>query len=268
MENSLEKKVAEERVVTVYATLGRNAQEFKTLATTWAEVQVDMRKHNISFSGMKVVIGETRLTLESERAVLPQTDFTLFLMPIKTKSGLNGIGRKELFETIKAFVGKDLTKKALFNVDGKNMTQLSTPVLAELVAKHIQGFSATAVAKKETPEPIKNKVANGVTEKVIAPLVTKNAADTKPFDVTKLIKDTANEIEEILIEEDVEDDVIRVVMEKVNSILRMASIIVVPAVETEEQKALKAEKIRMAEKTSKLNDMANDLMNDFRDVNR
>lgn len=73
--------------VLIYSTSGRSGFEFETTATTWEELQRDLSTNQVSYDGMKAVLGESRLTLESPKAQIPQLDFTLFLMPIKTKSG-------------------------------------------------------------------------------------------------------------------------------------------------------------------------------------
>lgn len=137
------------RNVTVFTTVGKQGGEvFSTEAVTWGQLKKEINTKNISLSNMKAVIGETQVTLESEEAQLLDGDFTLFLMPVKTKSG--GLSRKELFDEIKAYTGSIPERKALFVIDGKNMTQLSTPVLQELYDKHIASKgTATPKAKAE-----------------------------------------------------------------------------------------------------------------------
>lgn len=137
------------RNVTVFTTVGKQGGEvFSTEAVTWGQLKREINTKNISLSNMKAVIGETQVTLESEEAQLLDGDFTIFLMPVKTKSG--GLSRKELFDAIKAYIGSIPERKALFVIDGKNITQLSTPVLQELYDKHIASKgTATPKAKAE-----------------------------------------------------------------------------------------------------------------------
>lgn len=82
------------RQVTVYSTVGQNRKTLSTNVATWGELQNELVAESINFSGMKVVIGETQLTLESPQAILPDSDFTLFMMPQKVKSGLYGFGNE------------------------------------------------------------------------------------------------------------------------------------------------------------------------------
>lgn len=145
------------RVVTLYSTAGKQgANPLNSEAGTWGQLKKEIQRMNNapSLSNMKAVIGETNLTVEHDEAVLPEGDFTLFLMPIKTKSGLD---RKGLFEAIKAFVAANPDKKSLFVIDGKNMTQLPTPLLEELYQKHIA--KAAPAPKAPTPAPIPKAAA-------------------------------------------------------------------------------------------------------------
>lgn len=77
------------RKVTIYNTIGNNKTVIETSAGVWGGLQEDLSRAGIHFSGMKAIVGETQGTLESNQAVLPEADFTLFLMPQKVKSGWN-----------------------------------------------------------------------------------------------------------------------------------------------------------------------------------
>lgn len=82
--------------VTVFSTKGKKKSVVSTEATTWGELKKDLTEQGIDTNGVKAIVGETQTTLESSKAVLPKgldirgkiTDnFTLFLTPIKVKSG-------------------------------------------------------------------------------------------------------------------------------------------------------------------------------------
>jgi hypothetical protein len=75
------------RRVTVYNTLGQNERSVNSDALTWGELQSHLLQAGVSFSGMKAVVGDTQVTLESRDAQIPQTEFTLFLLPGKVRSG-------------------------------------------------------------------------------------------------------------------------------------------------------------------------------------
>lgn len=76
--------------VTVYSTAGQNKRVIETTAATWGELQNLLADQGVSYSGMKAVVGETQVTLESNAAMVPDSNFTLFLLPQKVKSGLYG----------------------------------------------------------------------------------------------------------------------------------------------------------------------------------
>ena len=73
------------REVRVFSTLIR--RKLDSQATTWGELQTELKREKIRFDNMRVAIGKSKLTLEHPGAELPTTPFTLYLMPTKTKSG-------------------------------------------------------------------------------------------------------------------------------------------------------------------------------------
>jgi hypothetical protein len=73
--------------VTVFSTLGNNTHEISTNASTYGEFKKSLESRGVDYSGMKATVGETQVTLESPDAMLPEGDFTLFLMPMKVNSG-------------------------------------------------------------------------------------------------------------------------------------------------------------------------------------
>jgi hypothetical protein len=71
------------RTITVFNTQSNTPSTFESDATTYGQI-----KNQIDGSdSMKVVVRETKVTLESDEAMLPEGDFTLFLFPGKVKSG-------------------------------------------------------------------------------------------------------------------------------------------------------------------------------------
>lgn len=75
-------------------------QEIEGAATTWGELKTLLQNKGISTDSVKATVKETGTSFESDIAELPTNlardvnnnpngfDFTLFLNPIKTKSGL------------------------------------------------------------------------------------------------------------------------------------------------------------------------------------
>ncbi len=75
------------RKVGIFTTVGENYKEFYTSARTWGALTEELSSNNITWKGMKAVNGEDQHTYDSSEAVLPEGDFTIFLMADKVKSG-------------------------------------------------------------------------------------------------------------------------------------------------------------------------------------
>lgn len=121
--------------VTIVSTKGIKVSKLESTSQTWGELQTELATASIPYDGMKAIIGQTQVTLESSKAVLPDFDFTLFLTPVKVKSGTDAknMSRPELYKAIQDFREDNPTQKDLFN----KYSSLSTIVLQELVNKHI-----------------------------------------------------------------------------------------------------------------------------------
>lgn len=76
------------RKVKIYSTNGSSAT-IETNVTTLGELKPLLSGYEINYVGMKMMIGETKNEIERDDAVLPETDFKLYLMPEKTKSGFD-----------------------------------------------------------------------------------------------------------------------------------------------------------------------------------
>ena len=76
------------RKIKIYTTNGMPGT-IDTNATTLAGIKPLLRERNINFEGMKMLVGETNNELSMDESVLPEGDFKLYLMPAKTKSGVD-----------------------------------------------------------------------------------------------------------------------------------------------------------------------------------
>ena len=76
------------RKIKIYTTNGMPGT-IDTNATTLAGIKPLLRERNINFEGMKMLVGETKNELSMDESVLPEGDFKLYLMPAKTKSGVD-----------------------------------------------------------------------------------------------------------------------------------------------------------------------------------
>ena len=72
------------RKVTIFSTQSNTSQTIETSASTWGELKKELPA---SAASTRAVVRETRNTLESGGAQLPNQDFTLFMYPERVKSG-------------------------------------------------------------------------------------------------------------------------------------------------------------------------------------
>jgi hypothetical protein len=77
------------RKVGIFTTIGENYKEIYSSARTWGELTTDLTANGINWKGMKAVNGEDQHTYDSSEALLPEGDFSMFLMADKVKSGYN-----------------------------------------------------------------------------------------------------------------------------------------------------------------------------------
>ena len=102
------------KTIIINQTTGAPALTITTIAQTWGELQNELVNNNVSLSNVKAVVGETRITLESNSAVLPTGNFNLYLLPKKTKSGMAKLANPKTKDEIKESKPskKAATKKA------------------------------------------------------------------------------------------------------------------------------------------------------------
>ena len=73
------------RQVIIFYTQSNNRKTLNSSARTWGELSNEIGDN---FSKSKVVLQESRLTLENTEAALPTEPFTLFVFPRQSKAGL------------------------------------------------------------------------------------------------------------------------------------------------------------------------------------
>lgn len=119
-------------VVTVFSTKGQKKTTVESVSQVWGDLKQDLLNLGIETDGMKAIIGETQLSLESTGAILPDYNFTLFLSPVKVKSGGNveEYSYKECKDFIKEAVADSAEAKEFFG----NYTTKSTTTLRSLIS--------------------------------------------------------------------------------------------------------------------------------------
>lgn len=73
--------------ITVLNPQTQQPVELQSNATTWGELKGQLMDKNINPTGMKGIVKETRNSLETDSAVLPTSDWTLFLTASKMTAG-------------------------------------------------------------------------------------------------------------------------------------------------------------------------------------
>lgn len=130
------------REITIYATRGGQMQKITTDVTTWGELQPLVRNAGFDLSSLLAAENITKTDLVNDLAVLPTSAFRLFLRPKQTKSG--ALDRKECFAAIKVHLLNHPEDKAKFSINGRNVTQLPTATVQDLVAKYCVKATSTA----------------------------------------------------------------------------------------------------------------------------
>ena len=87
------------RTIKIFTTNGVGGT-VDTNARTLADLKPVLMERNISTSGMKMLVGETKNELSEDAAILPEGAFKLYLMPNKTKSGVDFEGMESNIEEI------------------------------------------------------------------------------------------------------------------------------------------------------------------------
>lgn len=73
--------------VTVYSTKTGTIKKVQTSATTWGDLKTQLEEADLLNSGMKAIDKTSKMTYEHAQSPLPTSDFTIFTVPVKTKSG-------------------------------------------------------------------------------------------------------------------------------------------------------------------------------------
>ena len=76
------------RKIKIYTTNGMPGT-IETNVSTLGELKPILRQREVNYDGMKLLVGETKNELSQDEAILPEGDFKLYLMPAKTKSGVD-----------------------------------------------------------------------------------------------------------------------------------------------------------------------------------
>lgn len=238
------------RIVTVFTSKGKK-QKIETEATTWGELKPQVQEH-YDLSNLQPTENVNKTTLTHQDAVLPTGNFVLFLRPVKTKSGIDGVEGLG-FRDLRKLVTSDEIKEHLNNqVDGKNWTQLGTDDLRA----GLSSFNASdAPVVEETVEEVVEEVAETQEESCDTPTVK------TPLEKAQQVKTLLSEICDEVDDEDACDRV-EIISEDVDGLISDLEDIYSPEAaqkRAEEEAAAEAD----AEETQELYDEFDELSKGF-----
>lgn len=119
--------------ITIFSTKGSQKKVHETTAKTWGELKNEISEF-YDMSNLQATENVNRTDLVSDLAVLPTTDFTLFLRPVKTKSGVYSY--TELREIIQS---NPSLKEIIKSKYGRSYTNVNSQILNEEVANFLSG---------------------------------------------------------------------------------------------------------------------------------
>ena len=116
------------RKIKIYTTNGMPGT-IETNVSTLEELKPILRQREVNYDGMKLLVGETKNELSQDEAILPEGDFKLYLMPAKTKSGVDFDEMEETLERIESKVDRILSKldNKFDTVSSVSQTDLISP---------------------------------------------------------------------------------------------------------------------------------------------
>lgn len=110
------------RKIKIYTTNGMPGT-IETNVSTLGELKPILRQREVNYDDMKLLVGETKNELSQDEAILPEGDFKLYLMPAKTKSGVDFDEMEETLERIESKVDRILSKLGNESYKGSIVSQ-------------------------------------------------------------------------------------------------------------------------------------------------
>lgn len=143
------------RVITAFATRGKNKQKIETNVTTWGELKPLLEEAGYNLGSLAATESINRTDLANEGAKLPEGDFVVFLRPVKTKSGgkaLADMSWKEMRDSL------DDDAKGFLNgfISGKSWTQLKTDELRDGLTAYQKKSGGSKKASETTNAEVTN----------------------------------------------------------------------------------------------------------------
>ena len=147
------------RIITAFSTRGKQFKKIETSATTWGELKPALEAEGYDLTKLLATESINRHDLAHEDATLPEDNFTVFLRPKDTKSGISGLENasfKELRASVKE--NKDVPGFLDHINSTGNYTRIKTDELRELLISWNPEEGATPAS---TEQPTDHNVALG-----------------------------------------------------------------------------------------------------------
>jgi len=191
------------RNVTLKVTSQKELIKAQTEARTFGDLQKEMK--NVKWNGMRVVVRETKNTLQKADALLPAGDFILFLVPEKVKSG----GPKKKLKDIAKASYNDLRSHGSY-LNNEKGAQINISGSTEVIRKSLQAYyNAKNPAKAGKSAPVE-EVVNEDSEIAVAAI---EAARIKMNEAIDVIVANAGSGGAIKVVEDATEYLIKVSLE-------------------------------------------------------
>lgn len=185
--------------VTIFSTKGSTKKVHETNAKTWGELKNEISEF-YDLSNLQATENVNRTDLVSDLAALPSGDFTLFLRPVKTKSGAYSYA-----EARSIIQNNPSLKEDIRRIYGKSYTNLSTEALNEALSMLLNGETTistssteisnteTAVIDKEQFKQLLDIVLYGLENLALSVGISLNIHVSDEEDVNKVEKSNATE---------------------------------------------------------------------------
>ena len=182
------------RKITVFSTKGVQKKSYETDVTTWADAKALIGR-DYDLKTLAATESINRTDLVNDQAILPEGDFTIFLRPIKTKSGVYSFAeaRKQLTSEDKKWIEDNLKK---------NWTRASTDELNQCLSRNGAGKEPTkdnGVGK--VVESVKTtKAGKPVTkEQAVEKVEAQEVADTTKSSVQTMRMADKEDVEKVIV---------------------------------------------------------------------
>lgn len=150
------------RKIKIYTTAGMPGT-IETNVTTLGQLKPLLSQREINYSGMKMLVGETKNELSVDEATLPEGDFKLYLMPAKTKSGVDFDEMEENIDNIITCLSRleDKINRILTKTEEINSSKLYSPEAKSSLGYNVPSTPTLSYEDQKEIEELKRLSGSG-----------------------------------------------------------------------------------------------------------